>query len=93
MSPIERDPIPEGRRPPECPGTCSCRLVCGQAVIDGRVNPAPSATTQGAVAENERLRHEVQARDDVIYHAAKHVAQALDVIAAYEDWITTSGGQ
>jgi hypothetical protein len=114
MSPSERDPIPEGRRPPECPGTCSCRLVCGQAVIDGRVNPAPSATTREAAAENERLReggmqldgvirrlvdeneklrHEVQARDDVIYHAAEHLRHALDVIAAYEDWITTSGGQ
>src|SRR4051812_24233894 len=48
---------------------------------------------RGAVAENERLRHEVQARDDVIYHAAEHLRHALDVIAAYEDRITTSGGQ
>jgi hypothetical protein len=47
---------------------------------------------EGAVAENERLRHEVQARDDVIYHAAKHLRHALDVIAAYEDGITVIGG-
>jgi hypothetical protein len=53
----------------------------------GRTDSIP-----GAVAENERLRHEVQARDDVIYHAAKHLRHALDVIAAYEDGITATGG-
>jgi hypothetical protein len=45
----------------------------------------------GAVSETEQLRHEVQARDDVIYHAAEHLRHALDVIATYEDRITTSG--
>lgn len=48
---------------------------------------------QGAVSETEQLRHEVQARDDVIYHAAEHLRHALDVIAAYEDGITATGGQ
>lgn len=27
---------PAGRRPPKCPGTCSCTAVCGWAVIEGR---------------------------------------------------------
>jgi septal ring factor EnvC (AmiA/AmiB activator) len=48
---------------------------------------------RGAVSETERLRHEVQARDDVIYHAAEHLRRALDAIAAYEDRITDVGGQ
>jgi hypothetical protein len=51
----------------------------------------PADDPRGAVSETEQLRHEVQARDDVIYHAAEHLRHALDVIAAYEDRITTSG--
>jgi SMC interacting uncharacterized protein involved in chromosome segregation len=62
-----------------------------EAEVDRRLGVARQLA--GAVSETERLRHEVQARDDVIYHAAEHLRRALDAIAAYEDRITDVGGQ